>query len=182
LREHIISFIHNIATSNSRKKTILAPIGGTIFFLSFVVFIILSFYSDNLFRFSQFPHKPLNIILGVPVFSFGILLTFWSVLYFIRVKGTPVPFNPPSKLITTGPYMYIRNPMLTGVFLQLFGIGIFFRSISLVFIFTPIFILISILFLKAIEEPELERRLGNEYLEYKRRVPMFIPKGRPVHK
>ncbi len=27
-----------------------------------------------------------------------------------------------------------------------------------------------------IEEPELEKRFGKEYLEYKKRVPMFIPK------
>ena len=29
--------------------------------------------------------------------------------------------------------------------------------------------------LKIIEEPELEKRLGKEYLEYKKRTPMFIP-------
>jgi protein-S-isoprenylcysteine O-methyltransferase Ste14 len=26
------------------------------------------------------------------------------------------------------------------------------------------------------EDPELEKRLGSEYAEYKRRVPMFFPK------
>jgi protein-S-isoprenylcysteine O-methyltransferase Ste14 len=29
--------------------------------------------------------------------------------------------------------------------------------------------------LKAIEEPELEKRLGKDYVEYKKRVPMFFP-------
>jgi protein-S-isoprenylcysteine O-methyltransferase Ste14 len=32
-----------------------------------------------------------------------------------------------------------------------------------------------VLEIKAIEEPELEKRLGKEYLEYKKRTPMFIP-------
>lgn len=49
------------------------------------------------------------------------------------------------------------------------------QSISLVFIFTPLFILLNVLELKAIEEPELEKRLGKVYVEYKKGVPMFIP-------
>lgn len=100
----------------------------------------------------------------------------WSILHFIRVKGTPVPFNPPPKLVTTGPYSYIRNPMLSGVFILMFGLGILYRSISMFFIFTPLFILFNFLELKAIEEPELENRLGKDYSKYKKRVPMFFPR------
>jgi len=100
----------------------------------------------------------------------------WSILHFIKVKGTPVPFNPPPKLVNTGPYSYVRNPMLGGVFILLFGFGILFNSISLVFIFTPIFILLNFLELKTIEEPELEKRLGKDYLEYKKSVTMFFPR------
>lgn len=100
----------------------------------------------------------------------------WSILHFVKVKGTPVPFNPPPKLVNTGPYSYVRNPMLCGVFVLLFGFGILFNSISLVFIFSPFFILLNFIELKAIEEPELEKRLGKDYSEYKKRVPMFFPR------
>ena len=54
---------------------------------------------------------------------------------------------------------------------MLFGIGIFFGSISLVFIFMPMLVFSLFLGLKYIEEPELEKRLGKEYLEYKREHP-----------
>jgi protein-S-isoprenylcysteine O-methyltransferase Ste14 len=87
-----------------------------------------------------------------------------------------VPFNPPPKLVTTGPYAHVRNPMLTGVFVLLFGLGVLLRSISLVSIFTPLFILFNVWELKAVEERELERRLGKDYVEYKKKVPMFIPR------
>jgi protein-S-isoprenylcysteine O-methyltransferase Ste14 len=30
--------------------------------------------------------------------------------------------------------------------------------------------------IKYIEEPELEKRLGKDYIEYKKRVPRFFPK------
>ncbi|MBW2180671.1 MAG: hypothetical protein JRG81_09935, partial [Deltaproteobacteria bacterium] len=65
---------------------------------------------------------------------------------------------------------------LSGIFLVLFGCGLLFQSISLIFIFTPLFILINGIEIKMIEEPELEMRLGREYLEYKKNTPMFIPK------
>ncbi|MEI7591262.1 MAG: hypothetical protein WCJ49_08155, partial [Deltaproteobacteria bacterium] len=62
------------------------------------------------------------------------------------------------------------------VFFLLFGIGIFLNSISLIFVFTPIFIFVTYIFLKYIEEPELEKRFGTEYLQYKKEVPMFMPR------
>jgi protein-S-isoprenylcysteine O-methyltransferase Ste14 len=46
---------------------------------------------------------------------------------------------------------------------------------SLFFFFTPLFILANIWELKKIEEPELAKRLGKEYIEYKKTVPMFFP-------
>ena len=65
--------------------------------------------------------------------------------------------------------------MLTGVFLLLLGIGFAIKSLSLVVFFTPLYILANGLELKAIEEPELVKRLGEEYVAYRRRTPMFIP-------
>jgi len=113
------------------------------------------------------------------VMAVGVVVTAWSALHFLRVKGTPVPFNPPSKVVKTGPYRYARNPMLTGVFLFLFGVGFGVNSASLVSFFTPLYVLINIWELKQIEEPELVQRLGEEYIEYRRRTPMFIPGFRP---
>jgi len=90
------------------------------------------------------------------------------------VKGTPVPFNPPPTLVMTGPYKFIRNPMLSGVFLLLFGLGFAINSLSLIVLFTPLFILANVWELKEIEEPELVKRLGEEYVAYQQRTPMFI--------
>ena len=70
----------------------------------------------------------------------------------------------------------------TGVFLLLFGIGFIVNSASLVFFFTPLYVLINVWELKKIKEPELIKRLGDEYIEYQRRTPMFIPGFRPRSK
>jgi protein-S-isoprenylcysteine O-methyltransferase Ste14 len=65
--------------------------------------------------------------------------------------------------------------MLAGVFALLFGIGVLLGSASLLVLFTPLFILINVWELKAIEEPELLKRLGQDYIEYRKRIPMFFP-------
>jgi len=69
--------------------------------------------------------------------------------------------------------------MLIGAFLFLFGIGFGINSGSLVLFFTPLFVLINVWELKKIEEPELIKRLGDEYLEYRRQTPMYPPGFKP---
>jgi len=172
----LINLFYKTATGSKKIRNFLTPI-GVIFFSSLIgLFIILSLWTDKLLHFSKLISYPLNTIISFFILSMGICLILWSILHFIKVKGTPVPFNPPPKLVNTGPYSYIRNPMLSGVFILMFGFGILFNSISLVFIFIPIFILLNFLELKTIEEPELEKRLGKDYLEYKKGVTMFFPR------
>lgn len=115
-------------------------------------------------------------IVGIPLLAVGLPLWVWCVFLFRQGRGTPVPSEPPRVLVTKGPYRRIRNPMLTGVFLCLFGLGFCLHSLSMVALWTPLFIAIMALELKIVEEPELERRLGECYREYRKRVPMFLPK------
>jgi len=61
-----------------------------------------------------------------------------------------VPLNPPPKLVTTGPYAHTRNPMLTGLFVLLFGLGLLLQSIALFCIFTPLFIILNVWEIKAL--------------------------------
>ncbi len=174
-RHKIINLFYSVAKGSKKVRTLLTPLGGLVF-LSFVgLFILLGIQTDKTLGFRPLLSPPANISVSLPVLSIGAMLIIWSIIHFVKNKGTPVPFNPPPKLITTGPYAYSRNPMLTGVFLVLFGLGFLLQSVSLIFIFTPFFVLINLLELKAIEEPELEKRLGTEYSEYKKVTPMFIP-------
>jgi len=163
------------ATSSKKVRTLLTP-AGLVFFLTLVaLFVVGSLWMDRFFGFPKLLPTLWALTLAVLILIIGLFLVLWSILHFAKVKGTPVPFNPPPRLVTTGPYAYVRNPMLTGVFILLFGLGILFNSVSLVFVFTPIFIVLNVLELKAVEEQELEKRFGKEYTGYKKRVPMFIP-------
>jgi protein-S-isoprenylcysteine O-methyltransferase Ste14 len=112
---------------------------------------------------------------GLPLVAAGVALWGSCIALFWSARGTPVPFNPPRELVVTGPYALMRNPMLAGVFACLFGLGFLLHSLSMVFLWTPIFVALNAVELKLVEEPELERRFGESFKEYRRRVPMFIP-------
>lgn len=174
----MVETVFNLATSGRATRTLLTLAGGTLYFLLLALLIVASFQVDKLLVLPELPPPPWNTIVSLPILAVGLFLTLWSLLHFFRVKGTPVLFNPPPKLVTIGPYAYVRNPMITGDSILLFGLGIFFKSISLALIFTPFFVLLNVLEIKAIEEPELEKRLGKGYTEYRKMVPMFVPRLR----
>ncbi len=176
LRERLIGIFYKAAKGSRKTRNLLTPAGVVFFFGLIALFIFVALQVDKFSGFPKLLPTSLNIIVSVPILAIGLFLMIWSILHFTRVKGTPVPFNPPPKLVATGPYARVRNPMLTGVFVLLFGLGVLFRSISLVCIFTPLFIMLNVWEVKAVEEMELEKRLGKDYVEYKKRVPMFIPR------
>ena len=83
-----------------------------------------------------------------------------------------------NKLITIEPYAYVRNPMLLGVFLFLGGECLMFQSWAL-FYYLLFFIGVNLVYFPLSEEKGLYKRYGNEYLEYKRNVPSFLPRLTP---
>jgi protein-S-isoprenylcysteine O-methyltransferase Ste14 len=175
LKTKWIEILYNVVTGSRKIRNFFTPIGAIFYALLIFSFVVIALQVDRLVGLTTIFPSPFHIILSLPVFSLALYLMGWSVINFIRAKGTPVPFNPPPQLVTTGPYAYVRNPMLTGVFALLFGFGVLLGSVSLLVVFTPLFIFINVWELKAIEEPELLKRLGEDYIEYKGTVPMFFP-------
>lgn len=173
--EKIIDLFYRTATGGKHLKMLLTPIGGLVFVCFVLFLVLLALYIDQLLSLPEFLPNVFHFILSLPLLIIGVCLTGWSLVHFFRVKGTPVPFNPPPKLVKSGPYAFVRNPMLSGVFFLLFGLGFALESLTLVLVFTPLIILFNAVELKLVEEPELEKRLGEEYLEYKKETPMFFP-------
>ena len=176
LADKYAEFIYQIATTKNKFKIIVTPVGIILWFGLSVLFIFASLWLDEFLPVQLSFPAPVNLFLSLLLLLMGGTLCLWSVYSFFKARGSPVPLNPPQKLITTGLYSQIRNPMLLGWIIMLFGVGILLDSMSLIFIFTPLFILLNILYLKTIEEKEMEKKFSEEYLSYRKSVPMFIPK------
>ncbi len=174
----IINFLYQSATGAKRVRLMLTPVFVLAFFCAVLLLIGISFYVDRFLGWPEFISKPLSTALSLPFLIGGALLWLWCVGKFFRIKGTPAPVNPPPVLVTDGPYAYSRNPMMTGLFLFIFGTGIFSGSVTLTFIMTPLFVLMSVLEFKYIEEPELAKRFGGAYIRYREKTPVIIPRFR----
>ena len=175
LRERWIDLLYAAATGTRKTRVLLTPIGLTVFGLFTTLFVLAGLLVDKLLGLPDLLPERMRLSAAISLIAVGVGVTAWSVIHFLKVKGTPVPFNPPPKLVKSGPYRYARNPMVTGVFILLFGIGFAVNSVSLVCFFTPLYVLVNVWELKQIEEPELVKRLGDEYIEYRRQTPMFFP-------
>lgn len=167
---------YSVATGSKRRRDLLTPVGLIVFGLSLVVVMAGGLYTDRALGLPGLLPGPSGLVIGVTLLIPASFLTGWCVLRFLKARGTPVPFNPPSALIVSGPYRWMRNPMVTGVFLGLFGLGFILHSLSIVVLWTPAYILLHAIELKMVEEPELERRFGESYTAYRRTVPMFVPR------
>jgi protein-S-isoprenylcysteine O-methyltransferase Ste14 len=114
-------------------------------------------------------------IAGIVVCLAGGVLALWCVLTFAFVgKGTPAPFDPPRRLVVSGPYRHVRNPMYIGAAVALGGAAIVYHSTALLG-YLALFLLITHLFVVWYEEPTLEGLFGDEYATYRSTVRRWLP-------
>ncbi|MFL5965917.1 MAG: methyltransferase family protein [Gaiellaceae bacterium] len=95
--------------------------------------------------------------------------------------GTPAPIAPTSTLVVGGLYRYVRNPMYLAVAAVIVGqAGILGRWILVAY--ALVFGAVVWTFVHVYEEPSLRRRFGDDYDDYVRRVPGWLPRRprRPV--
>jgi len=174
-RERWVNYLYHAATGSQKYRSSRTPIGLAIFGLFTALFVVLAIFSDKALNLTWPFAGKFSQIIAYLLLTIGAGLTCWTGFQFRKARGTPVPVNPPQELIVNGPYKLIRNPMLTGVFLLMFGLGFLMHSLSLVLVFTPLYALAHAWELKQIEEPELAMRFGDEFLAYRKRTPMFFP-------
>jgi protein-S-isoprenylcysteine O-methyltransferase Ste14 len=130
---------------------------------------------------ARFPPDSLIVWLAGLLFAAaGLTLMFWTMRLFAVAGGggTPAPWDPIENFIALGPYRYVRNPMLIGVNLVLVGEAILLQSI-LIFIWMIAFVILNTVYFVLSEEPQLEKRFGEAYREYKRNVPRWFPRLSP---
>lgn len=147
--------------------------------LVFVPAIILTLAKNSGFFFQLSSPRQFSFWLALLPAGVGIGLAFWTVKLFKKVgRGTPAPWDPPEKLVIRGPYRYVRNPMITGALLILLAEALLFRSWPLA-IWMGVFFVGNTIYFRFIEEKGLEKRFGDDYRNYKARVPRWIPRLGP---
>lgn len=121
------------------------------------------------------------LLIGMVFIIMGIIMMIHTITIFIKTgNGTLAPWSPTKKMVIKGLYRYVRNPMITGVIIILIGESLAFHSFKIL-IWALIFFVINNLFFVLYEEPDLERKFGDEYKNYKKNVPRWIPRLTPFN-
>ena len=118
----------------------------------------------------------LQIVFSLITGIIGLFFAIWSMLTFkSKGNGTPAPWAPPENFVVTGPYKYVRNPMISGVIFLLYTEFCITMSVAL-FLWFLAFTFINLFYIHYVEEPQLKKRFGKPYEEYLEKVPCWIPK------
>ncbi|HKQ46795.1 MAG TPA: isoprenylcysteine carboxylmethyltransferase family protein [Phycisphaerae bacterium] len=114
-------------------------------------------------------------LLGIAVFTIGLAAYLYCSIWLIyHGRGPHVEFDPPKVFVATGPYRWVRNPVVITLLVAFLGEVIFFASLGLIVLFV-----LGVAFahyqVTRIEEPRLATRFGESYAEYCRQVPRWLP-------
>jgi protein-S-isoprenylcysteine O-methyltransferase Ste14 len=124
-------------------------------------------------------HAGLSLIFGFLLIAVGLTAMVVTISSFIRIgKGTLAPWSPTKKLVITGLYRFVRNPMIIGVLMVLLGEALLLESKSILIWAVFVFFLNTIYFI-IYEEPNLEDRFGEDYRTYKKHVSRWLPRLTP---
>jgi len=104
------------------------------------------------------PISNVIIISGILLIIFG-----WSKIF--RAKN---------QLVKTGIYNHVRHPQYLGFLIITLGMNVLWVNLSTLILW-PVLVFLYYRLAKE-EDKQIEEKFGKEFLEYKKNVPMFIPK------
>ncbi|MGM9998829.1 MAG: methyltransferase family protein [Candidatus Bruticola sp.] len=117
------------------------------------------------------------LVFAVCLLVGGLILVYSYSYLILEGEGGPVPpwSSQTRRLVTTGPYTYIRHPSIWAKLIGVCGLGIAFNSPSFLAIVIPLLMVWSVFWNRNRQDEGLILAFGDEYLRYKERTPMLIP-------
>lgn len=115
-------------------------------------------------------------LVGIGIFAGGlcayVVCSAWLIFH---GRGPHVEFDPPKVFVATGPYRWVRNPVVITLFICVLGEAIYFGSIGM-FVLLVVGCVFAQYQVTKIEEPRLRERFGDSYTAYCNRVSRWLPR------
>lgn len=93
-------------------------------------------------------------------------------------RGTPIPFDPPQRLVVSGPYAYLANPMQVVSIAVMLMLAAWLRRWELLVVAAS-FLVYSLGFVRWHHRADILVRFGREWADYRAAVPNWLPRWRP---
>jgi len=148
-----------------------------LFPLTFLI-ALLATKLDGLLGFNDgFLPQPANYGVALGSFILGTILWLWTYEQLTRLgEGSPSPTaGRTTRLARSGIYAHSRNPSLFGKLLGVLSVGFLLNSVSFCCILIPVLLAGSLVEKVVRQEPQLVEMFGEEYEQYRKEVPLFIP-------
>jgi protein-S-isoprenylcysteine O-methyltransferase Ste14 len=142
------------------KRLFIPPV---LLFISLLLIILFYFVIPG-YNTIPFPYNLSGLVIAVIGFT---IMGKARDLY--RKYGTTLAFDRSSHLIDEGIFRKTRNPMYIGMFLLLFGLGVFSTNIFSL-LTSLVFLGLIHLYFIPLEEKLMHESFGQEYLVYKKKV------------
>jgi protein-S-isoprenylcysteine O-methyltransferase Ste14 len=121
-------------------------------------------------------------VLAFMAFGCFSILGLWSgCVMTVAGNGTPLPLDNPLRLVVSGPYAYVRNPMVIAGLGQGIAVGLWLGS-TLVMTYVLIGAWIWQFLVRPLEEEEMQRRFSAAYLTYRQHVRCWQPRLKPYER
>ncbi len=156
---------------NTVLFTMLAPVGVT---LGIPYLLLISPLNVPAMRFDG---EAFRWLAGTLIFIGAIIYAWCTADFVLKGRGSPNPDAPPTRLVVSGLYRYIRNPMYVGLLTAITGGGIWVGSFLLL-IYVALAFTIVHMRVTRYEEPVLLQQFGESYQSYLRQVPRWLPRLR----
>jgi protein-S-isoprenylcysteine O-methyltransferase Ste14 len=120
------------------------------------------------------------LAVGLQVVALIAIVGLSAVQEFVqRGRGTPFPWDPPERMVTTGPYAYLANPMQASMTLLMLAVGVIGQSwwVAAAAVVAAVF---SSGLAAWHEDGELTRRFGPAWDHYRAEVRPWLPRWRPA--
>jgi protein-S-isoprenylcysteine O-methyltransferase Ste14 len=159
------------------RRSVIVSILFTVFGGPGIVLVYLPYWITR-FRIPA-AEPPLETLLAAGLIFLGLLPLLDSIRRFVTDgRGTLMPNVPTERLVVSGLYCYVRNPMYVGCMLALAGEIVLFHSPDLA-VYAALAWLGVHGFVRLYEEPTLTHRYPLDYPLYRQNVPRWWPRFTP---
>ena len=135
-------------------------------------FLGAGFLADYFWPLPLLPNR-VQYVAGAALIGLGLVIVLPAFAMFRRSSTAVRPDQPSSAVITGGPFRWSRNPLYLSLSLAHAGIAVAGDSIWALALLIPAMAVINWIVIPR-EEAYLERRFGEEYLQYKSKVRRWL--------
>lgn len=170
----VVVFVPNEGRGSGEGNKLVSRQKISLLFLQIIppIIILVSPFFDHK-RIAVFYESDVLRLIGLVVTFAGFSFMNWSIMVLGKQFSVDVTIQEDHKLVTQGPYKYIRHPRYLGIILFFTGISLLFLSwIGLLLILSLILVLIWRI---SDEEALMEAEFGNAWKEYRRKTSAFLP-------